>query len=89
MKTFREYQHTLNKSNVDKAITHDWATHIKHPSLGKEEVFVDGHHLGKDGSIDEYYINHTDGKQYTFKAEEIEVTQMQEHKHNPRPKKKK
>jgi len=52
-------------------------------------VFVDGHHLGEDGAIDEYYINHTDGKQYTFKAEEVEITQMQEHKHNPHPKKKK
>ena len=88
MKTFNEFKNDLNTTNSNKAIRHDWATHIKHPSLGEEEVFVDGHHLGEDGSIDEYYINHTDCKQYTFKADEVEITQMQEHMHGPKKKKK-
>ena len=40
MKTFKEMSKDLEKQNVNKAIQHDWATHIKHPSLGEDFVFL-------------------------------------------------
>ena len=79
MKTFIEHSKDLNKTNVDKALTHDWATHINHPRLG--EMKVDSHSLDEDGNIEEYYV----GDQ-TFKATEVKITQMQEHKHGPKKK---
>ena len=62
MKTYNEFNKDLNKVNVDKAIGHDWATHIHHPSLG--EVKVESHSLTEKGEIEEYYVV-VKGKEYT------------------------
>ena len=86
MKTFKEMQKTLNKVNVDKAIKHDLATHIYHPSLG--EVKVESHSLDEDGTIEEYYVVH-EGKEITLEASKVKVTQTQEHMHLKASKKKK
>ena len=86
MKTFKEMQKVLNKANVDKAIKHDWATHIYHPSLG--EVKVESHSLDEDGTIEEYYVVH-EGKEITLEASKVKVTKMESHGHSPKPKKKK
>ena len=89
MKTFKDFlseNKDINKSNVDKAIQHDWATHIYHPSLG--EVKVDSHSLTEDGVIEEYYVKH-EGKDYTFKAEDVKVTKEMSHGHSKKAKKKK
>ena len=82
MKTYNEFNKDINKVNVDKAIQHDWATHIHHPSLG--EVKVESHSLTENGEIEEYHIV-LQGKEYTFNAEDVKVTQMQEHQHGPKP----
>ena len=89
MKTFNDFLNEskdINKSNVDKAIYHDWATHIYHPSLG--EVKVHSHSLSEDGTIEEYYVKH-EGKQYTFNAKDVKVTKEMSHGHGPKKKKKK
>lgn len=86
MKTYNEFNKTLNKVNVDKSIRHDWATHIYHPSLG--EIKVENHSLTKSGEIEEYYVV-VEGEEYTFNAEDVEVTKMQEHMHTSKKKKKK
>jgi hypothetical protein len=49
-----------------------------------EEMKVDSHSLSEDGNIEEYYVG-----SLTFKAKDVKVTQMQEHKHEPKKKKKK
>lgn len=76
----------INKTNVDKAIQHDWATHIYHPSLG--EVKVESHSLTEDGTIEEYYVKFK-GLDVTVPAKEAEVTQEMSHGHGPKKKKKK
>ena len=43
---------------------------------------VDSHSLDEDGNIEEYYVG-----DLTFKATEVKITQMQEHKHGPKKKK--
>jgi len=86
MKTYNEFNRDLNKANVEKAIGHDWATHIYHPSLG--EVKVESHSLTEDGVIEEYYVIH-EGKEITLEASKIKVTQTQEHMHLKASKKKK
>ena len=86
MKTYNEFNKDLNKVNVDKAIGHDWATHIHHPSLG--EVKVESHSLTEDGIIEEYYII-IEGEEYAISAEQVKVTKMESHGHSPKPKKKK
>ena len=86
MKTYNEFNKDLNKVNVNKAIGHDWATHIHHPSLG--EVKVESHSLTEKGEIEEYYVV-VKGKEYTFNSEDVKVTKMQEHMHTPKKKKKK
>ena len=53
MKTYNEFTKDLNKTNVDRAIRHDWATHIYHPNLG--EVKVESHSLTEDGIIEEIF----------------------------------
>ena len=86
MKTYNEFNRDLNKANVEKAIGHDWATHIYHPSFG--EVKVESHSLTEDGVIEEYYVVH-EGKEITLEASKIKVTQTQEHMHLKASKKKK
>ena len=86
MKTYNEFTKDLNKKNVDRAIRHDWATHIYHPSLG--EVKVESHSLTEDGIIEEYYII-IEGEEYAISAEQVKVTKMESHGHSPKPKKKK
>ena len=86
MKTYNEFTKDLNKTNVDRAIRHDWATHIYHPSLG--EVKVESHSLTEDGIIEEYYII-IEGEEYAISAEQVKVTKMERHGHSPKPKKKK
>ena len=54
MKTYNEFANDINKVNANKAIRHDWATHIEHPSLGAFKV--EGHSLDEDGTIEEYYV---------------------------------
>ena len=76
----------INKDNAEKAIQHDWATHIYHPSLG--EVKVESHSLTEDGTIEEYYVKFN-GLDVTFPAEEAQVTQEMSHGHGPKKKKKK
>ena len=85
MKTFNEYR-DLNKTNVDKVIRHDWATHIKHPSLGEEFVKVKEHSLNEDGVIDEYYVMHNDNL-VTIKAEEVTESHGGTHSHKAKKKK--
>ena len=88
MKRFKDFvkeAEDINKQNVDKAIQHDWATHIYHPSLG--EVKVDDHSLTEDGVIEEYYVTH-DGKEYRFKAEDVKIINSESHGHAPKKKKK-
>lgn len=76
----------INKDNAEKAIQHDWATHIYHPSLG--EVKVESHSLTEDGTIEEYYVKFK-GLDVTVPAEEAQVTQEMSHGHGPKKKKKK
>ena len=66
MKSFNEFTKDLNKTNSDKSIRHDWATHIKHPSLGAFKV--ESHSLDEDGKIEEYYVVH-EGYEVTLPAE--------------------
>ena len=87
MKTFKEFKN-LNKTNVNRAIGHDWATHIKHPSLGEDWVEVDSHSLTEDGVIEEYYINHKN-QTITIQANEITEAHGGSHSHEAKPKKKK
>ena len=84
--TFNEFKNELNKTNADKAIRHDWATHIKHPSLGA--LKVESHSLDEQGIIEEYYII-IEGEEYAISAEQVKVTKMESHGHSPKPKKKK
>ena len=86
MKTYNEFTKDLNKTNVDRAIRHDWATHIYHPSLG--EVKVESHSLTEDGIIEEYYVMH-EGEEITLEAKKVQVTKFESHGHSPKPKKKK
>ena len=86
MKTFKEFKNDINKKNVDRAIRHDWATHIHHPSLG--EVKVESHSLDEDGTIEEYYVIHK-GQEITLEASKVKVTKMREHQHLKASKKKK
>ena len=88
MKTFNEFTNTLNKTNSDKAIQHDWATHIKHPSLGEEMVKVENHSLTEDGIIEEYYVIH-EGEEVTIQANEVTESHGGSHSHEAKPKKKK
>ncbi len=48
------------------------------------EVKVESHSLTENGEIEEYHIV-VQGKEYTFNAEDVKVTQMQEHQHGPKP----
>ena len=86
MKTYNEFANDINKVNANKAIRHDWATHIEHPSLGAFKV--EGHSLDEDGTIEEYYVMY-EGEEYIVPAEVVKVTKMQEHKHLAAQKKKK
>ena len=52
------------------------------------EVKVDSHSLTEDGVIEEYYVKH-EGKDYTFKAEDVKVTKEMSHGHSKKAKKKK
>ena len=86
MKTFKEFSKDVNTKNVNKAIQHDWATHIHHPSLG--EVKVESHSLTEDGLIEEYYVIHK-GKEITLEASSVKVTKLESHNHGSKAKKKK
>jgi len=88
MKTFNEFNKVINKDNVNKAIQHDWATHIKHPSLGEEMVKVENHSLTEDGIIEEYYVIH-EGEEVTIQANEVTESHGGSHSHEAKPKKKK
>ena len=91
MKTFKEFKN-LNKTNVNRAIGHDWATHIKHPSLGEDFVEVESHSLTEDGVIEEYYVKHTwlnNGETVTIQADEVTESHGGKHEHEAKPKKKK
>ena len=91
MKTFKELKN-LNKTNVNRAIGHDWATHIKHPSLGEDFVEVESHSLTEDGVIEEYYVKHTwlnNGETVTIQADEVTESHGGKHEHEAKPKKKK
>ena len=79
MKTFKEY---------NKAITHNWATHIKHPSLGEDWVEVESHSLTEDGIIEEYYVEYK-GESITIQADEVIESHGGKHEHEPKEKKKK
>ena len=87
MKTFKEFKN-LNKTNVNRAIGHDWATHIKHPSLGEDLVKVVDHSLTEDGVIEEYYVTHS-GTLLTIQATEVTEEHGGSHSHESKPKKKK
>ena len=92
MKTFKEMSRDLDTQNVNKAIQHDWATHIKHPSLGEDWVEVESHSLTEDGIIEEYYVKHTwlnNGKSVTIQANEVTEEHGGSHSHEKKPKKKK
>ena len=88
MKTYTEFTKTLNTKNVNKAIQHDWATHIKHPSLDEDFVEVDSHSLTEDGVIEEYYVEYR-GKSITIQANEVTESHGGKHEHEAKPKKKK
>ena len=88
MKTFQEMSRDLNTQNVNKAIQHDWATHIKHPSLGEDFVKVVDHSLTEDGVIEEYYVTYT-GTLLTIQANEVTEEHGGSHSHEKKPKKKK
>ena len=88
MKTFNEFNKVINKANVNKTIQHDWATHIKHPSLGEEMVKVENHSLTEDGIIEEYYVIH-EGEEVTIQANEVTESHGGSHSHEAKPKKKK
>ena len=88
MKTFQEMSRDLNTQNVNKAIQHDWATHIKHPSLGEDFVQVVDHSLTEDGVIEEYYVTYT-GTLLTIQANEVTEAHGGSHSHEKKPKKKK
>ena len=88
MKTFQEMSRDLDRQNVNKSIQHDWATHIKHPSLGEEMVKVENHSLTEDGIIEEYYVIHG-GEEVTIQANEVTESHGGSHSHEAKPKKKK
>ena len=88
MKTFKEMSRDLDTQNVNKSIQHDWATHIKHPSLGEDFVKVVDHSLTEDGVIEEYYVTHT-GTLLTIQATEVTEAHGGSHSHEEKPKKKK
>ena len=88
MKTFQEMSRDLDTQNVNKAIQHDWATHIKHPSLGEDFVKVVDHSLTEDGVIEEYYVTYT-GTLLTIQANEVTEEHGGSHSHEKKPKKKK
>ena len=88
MKTFTEFNKDLNTKNVNKAIQHDWATHIKHPSLGEDFVEVDSHSLTESGVIEEYYVEYK-GESITIQAAEVSEAHGGSHSHEEKPKKKK
>jgi len=88
MKTFKEMSRDLDTQNVNKAIQHDWATHIKHPSLGEDFVEVDSHSLTKSGVIEEYYVEYK-GESITIQAAEVSEAHGGSHSHEKKPKKKK
>ena len=87
MKTFSEFNKNLNTKNVNKAIQHDWATHIKHPSLGENFVEVDSHSLTENGVIEEYYVTHKD-ESVTIQANEVTEEHGGSHSHEKKLKKK-
>ena len=88
MKTFKEMSKDLEKQNVNKAIQHDWATHIHHPSLGEDFVEVVDHSLTEDGVIEEYYVTYT-GTLLTIQVNEVTEAHGGSHSHESKPKKKK
>ena len=88
MKTFLEMSRDLDTQNVNKAIQHDWATHIKHPSLGEDFVKVVDHSLTEDGVIEEYYVTHA-GTLLTIQATEVTEAHGGSHSHESKSKKKK
>ena len=88
MKTFTEFNKDLNTKNVNKAIQHDWATHIKHPSLGEDFVEVGSHSLTEGGVIEEYYVTYED-ESITIQANEVTEAHGGSHSHEEKPKKKK
>ena len=88
MKTYSEFNKTLNTKNVNKAIQHDWATHIKHPSLDEDFVEVDSHSLTEDGVIEEYYVTYK-GKSVTIQANEVTEAHGGSHSHESKAKRKK
>ena len=88
MKTFKEMSRDLDTQNANKAIQHDWATHIKHPSLGEDFVEVVDHSLTKDGVIEEYYVSYS-GTLLTIQAAEVSEAHGGSHSHEEKPKKKK
>lgn len=87
MKTYKEFSNDLNTKNVNKAIQHDWATHIKHPSLGEDFVKVDDHSLTESGVIEEYYVTYED-KSTTIQADEVTEMRSEAHLHASKKKKK-
>ena len=87
IKTFKEFNKDLNTKNVNKAIQHDWATHIKHPSLGEDFVEVDDHSLTESGVIEEYYVTY-EGKFTTIQANEVTEMRSEAHLHSSKKKKK-
>ena len=87
MKTFKEMSRDLDTQNVNKAIQHDWATHIKHPSLGEDFVKVVDHSLTEDGVIEEYYVTYT-GTLLTIQANEVTEAHGGSHSHEKKKKKK-
>ena len=87
MKTFKEMSRDLDTQNANKAIQHDWATHIKHPSLGEDFVKVDDHSLTESGVIEEYYVTYED-KSTTIQADEVTEMRSESHLHSSKKKKK-
>ena len=85
MKSFNEFTKDLNKTNSDKSIRHDWATHIEHSRLGAFKV--ESHSLEEDGTIEEYYVIY-ENREIAVPANEIEVLLTQSHGHSPKKKKK-
>ena len=77
LKSYKEFideaNKDLNKQNADKAIHHDWATHIYHPRLG--ELKVEDHDLLEDGTITTYWVN-VNGEELELKAEDVKVTKF-------------
>ena len=92
------YEWIANKLNsieehgepMPKSLVHNWATHVKHPSLGDEELEVISHSLDEDGRIEQYRVkpprNAQIGSTVVLQAEEVTVTREHSHKHKVKPK---